>query len=759
MLKRKLWRDFLKNRTQFLSIFLMSLLGMLVFVGLDAEATGLRKSSDTYYEQTNLADLWLQGSLFTDRDQDSALRTRNVKRASLRLTVDAKAQLPSGEPSMKLNFISDQEVSGMLLLEGTPWQPGTAGIWVDDMFALRQGVEIGDILTLRYESVDFQEPVRGIIKNPEYVYYTGDQAEMMPDYGNYGYGFLDPEEFPGDFPGYDTILVDIQEEASISAVKKALVQSFASENLVITGRNQQSSYQTLDSEIEQHKMMGLLFPSVFLFIAVLGIITTMTRMTANQRMQIGTLKALGFTRKKITRHYVSYGILISVLGAVLGSVLGYWLIPELIFSNFSQMYLLPSWDRSLSALSAAGLVLVAVISALVSFLACQRQLRESPADTLKPPAPKHIRHTVLEKSKLWLRMNFSSQWNLRDILRNKIRSLMGVIGVAGCTMLLICAFGCYDSFRSLADWSFEELMTNRTKILLDEQGGVHLGQELADQYDGQMIVEKAAEFESDGVTKTGQLTAVDDGSYYHFQNPKQQEVQLTEGGIALSYKMAQALDVEEGEFVNWHPIGDSTWHRSRISQIYRVPTGQGIAMTRKTYEKLDLSFRPTAVLTNQIPEADLGDQEGIQGIQSLDDMKNSMNETMEMMYLMVGILILAAIILGTVVLYNLGALSFIEKTREIATLKVLGFRTRRIRGILQKQNLWITAAGILLGIPLGYGLLAALCGSISESQDMIPYVSKASMLLSAAGTLLVSAGVNFLLSGKTKLIELVEALK
>ena len=118
------------------------------------------------------------------------------------------------------------------------------------------------------------------------------------------------------------------------------------------------------------------------------------------------------------------------------------------------------------------------------------------------------------------------------------------------------------------------------------------------------------------------------------------------------------------------------------------------------------------------------------------------------MYLMVGILILAAIILGTVVLYNLGALSFIEKTREIATLKVLGFRTRRIRGILQKQNLWITAAGILLGIPLGYGLLAALCGSISESQDMIPYVSKASMLLSAAGTLLVSAGVNFLLSGK-----------
>ena len=164
-------------------------------------------------------------------------------------------------------------------------------------------------------------------------------------------------------------------------------------------------------------------------------------------------------------------------------------------------------------------------------------------------------------------------------------------------------------------------------------------------------------------------------------------------------------------------------------------------------------------MTNQIPEADLGDQEGIQGIQSLDDMKNSMNETMEMMYLMVGILILAAIILGTVVLYNLGALSFIEKTREIATLKVLGFRTRRIRGILQKQNLWITAAGILLGIPLGYGLLAALCGSISESQDMIPYVSKASMLLSAAGTLLVSAGVNFLLSGKTKLIELVEALK
>lgn len=236
-------------------------------------------------------------------------------------------------------------------------------------------------------------------------------------------------------------------------------------------------------------------------------------------------------------------------------------------------------------------------------------------------------------------------------------------------------------------------------------------------------------------------------------------IKLTKTGIAMSYKMAQNLNVKQGDFVSWHIVGDDKWQKTRIAQIYRDPSVQGIAMKRDVFESLEYDFIPTGVLTNKSVDKSLTDEEEISTILNITDMKATFSKTMEMMYSMIFIMIFAATLLGFIVLYNLGVLSFVEKTREVATLKVLGFSSSKIRGILQKQNIWLTCIGIVFGIFAGIFVLVAMCSAVSESLDLFPVVSIPTYIYTVIGTFLVSIAVNFMFSGKVKTIDMVDALK
>lgn len=759
MLKRKLWRDLIKNRTQFISIFLMSFLGLFVFVGLDAEGNGLGVSSKSYYEETNMPDLWIMGKEFTTEDLKAIEKISGVNSADRRVQLNATADLDS-QPYIQLNFIDENNVSKMYLKNGEKFKAEEEGIWLDELFANGQNLAVGDTITLKYSGIELVEEIKGLIIHPEYIFFLEDEGAMLPDYGTYGYGFLSGDEFP--IQGqliYSQVIVDINNTAELDTIKSTIKDVLDSDNLVITNRKQNLSYATFDAEKEQHITMGIMFPVVFLLIAVLGIITTMTRMTTNQRIQIGTLKALGFSKKKITRHYMSYGFYISLAGALLGSYIGYRYLPLLFRKSMMEAYTLPSWSIRLSRNSYIAITTNVAISTIASFFACRKELMDPPAETLRPATPKKNKPTFIEKSSMWEHFSFSTKWNYRDIIRNRMRTLMGIVGVVGCTMLLVCAFGCKDSVVDMPTWLYGELMTCKTKIIFEQTASESSKIDYAKKYAGQLIEENAIELVSEGVMKTGSITVFDQGNYLHFQDKSLKPMKLSENGVALSYKMAQNLGVEIGDFIKWHIVGETKWEKTRVEQLYRSPSGQGISMNRETFERLEHTFVATAVLSNKSAENGLLDKDDIQGVQDINQMRKDMDESMEMMNIMVGVLIVAAVILGVVVLYNLGVLSFVEKTREIATLKVLGFSSRKIRRILQAQNIWVTVAGILIGLPTGYEFLVAICSTLSESQDMVPIVSLQSYLYSIGGTFAVSILVNSVLSGKVKTIDMVDALK
>ncbi|MBR4168201.1 MAG: ABC transporter permease [Lachnospiraceae bacterium] len=763
MLLRKMWRDLRKNKTQFISIFLMSLLGMLVFVGLDSESAGAGHAADVYYAQYNLCDIWISGAGFSDDDIRTAKKIKGVADVEKRLSLTGTAE-DFNDAYVYANFLTSGNINRLLLYDGVPYQEGEEGVWLEEWFARTNNIHVGDPFSFKIDSMKFEMTVKGIIDSPEYVYYVSEENTMYPNYSKCALVFLSADSFPDQVNMiYNQLVVDVDDaytsDASVDAIKGRLEAAFDREDIAVTDRDQNLSFATFDAEVKQHQAMGIMFAAVFLAIALLGIVTTMARVTAGQRTQIGTLKALGFSKATITLHYVSYGFVISALGCIAGAWIGYLTMPPWILGMFKGNYLIPDLKGAMTTKDIVATAVAIIISTLVSFFACRKELKDVPAVTLKPPAPKKVRHSAIEKSRLWLKLDFSTQWNLRDVFRNKMRSMMGILGVVGCAMLLICGFGCFDSIGGLVDKMYGELMTARNKIMLSADAGYDYAYDLAASYRGQMIEETSVELISKTAKKSGSATIIDKGNYVHIQDRDLKPVHLTRDGIAMTMKMANMLGVDVGDFIKWHKVGDDEWQYTRVSQIYRDPSIQGITMYRSVYEQMEFDFHPTAVLTNRSVPASLTDEDEVTSVLNVQEMKRAFSEQLEILNAMVYVMVLAAVLLGVVVLYNLGVLSFVEKTREVATLKVLGFKSQKIRGILQKQNIWLTVIGIALGLYAGWFMLYVLCTTVSDTLDMYPIISVPTYIYSIFGTFLVSIGVNFMFSGKVKTIDMVDALK
>ncbi len=407
LLFRNMLRNLIKNKVQFFSIFIMSFLGLYVFVGMDSEVAGFTAAEDAFYTKYDLADIWVQGKNFTTDDLSHIREIKGIKDAERRASVKGKAVLDTREADMYLNFVESNEISKIGIVKGEEYEPGENGIWLDYRFADTNGYDIGDKIKLKYEGKTFDEVIRGTIRNPEYVYYLQDTASMMPAYGTYGMAFMDVSEYPNEDVYFNEVIIDaegIDNSNALSQKEKNVKYDLSSkicdaldmDTLAVLDKDDNLSYQTFRAEMNQHTSMSFMFPIVFMLISVLGIITTMTRLTKRQRVEIGTLKALGFSKRVITLHYVSYGFVLSFVGSILGAFAGYKIIPNLIFDMMSDTYLLP--DAS-SRLSFAGVFMITAsvaVSSLVSFLSCRRELQQPTAESLKPEAPRLVKAALLE---------------------------------------------------------------------------------------------------------------------------------------------------------------------------------------------------------------------------------------------------------------------------------------------------------------------------------------------------------------------------
>ncbi len=747
-LSKKMLRDISINKTQFISIFLMAFLGVFAFCGVCSEYYGLEQTSHDFYTDTNLADGWIYNTTITDEALDEI---NNFSTDSEKQLIVKSVGNFSNDPDITLHFLDTNEISKFYTTEGEDFNlSDDSGVWLDKRFADAQNLTVGDNISFTFNGLEIEKEIKGIGYSPEYVY-EASPTSIIPDFKDMGFAYLSYKAFPSDIQ-YNTLLVKFNQTPD--EFRDSLDGSV--EYLSFTEQTDHVSVNQFENEMSQHKMIGDVFPIVFILVTFLTLLTTMTRIISHQRTQIGVLKAVGYKNRTIILHYMSYGFWLVLAGAILGLFLGPAIIPRLFYPSMTSRYSLPVWHPGFD-MSFVYVALIMVLSSLlVSYLAARNISKENPANTMRPKAPNISTSGFLENSRIWNKANFNIRWNYRDAKRNKFRALMAIVGVMGCVALLISAFGMNDSMENIKHWEYDDISHFESKLIIESGASLSDIEDVKKEVNGSTIMEQAIEIKGHGNEKTASLLVLNDTTLISQTDKDGNSINLSSTDISLSAKTAESLNVGVGDTIEWHVVGSDDWVSCKITNIHGEPLSQGIILSKEKFDDLDLNYTPTSIITAENVE---GNHDSIKSITTLNEMKNNWDEMSGSVMMMVSILIFFAILLAIVVLYNLGILSFTEIEREIATLKVLGFKTGDLRKLLLTQNLVFTFIGFILGIPLGFYLMTLMMNAAGDSLYYIPSLTLGNILLSGVITFIVSIAVNLLFSSKIKNLNMVEALK
>ena len=786
MLKRKMFRDIRKNLSQFITIFLMVMIGIMAYSGIESYMDGMKKTSDKFYSENNLQDLNVLGLVNHD-DLNKIKEIDNVKDAELKLSVTATTD---NDKTLLLNFIESNNISKFYVLDGEGFNKDKSGIWLDNFYCEENNIKVGDTVLVKYESMELHEKVLGKINVPDHLYDVRDESELYPDRKEFGFAYMSTNEITEsyikslamketglnneelfdmvephfnykDYIPYSSIMVDVNSKKNRDKVKEAIEDNVENAKAIINIEDT-SSYMAYQGEIDEGKTYVGVFSGIFLFIAMLSVITTMTRVVKKQQVQIGTLKALGFSNRKILFHYVGYGFWVSLTASIVGLILGYLAIGTIFINLEMEFFEIPNGAPAMNVSSYYVALAVIFVVGLITYITGRSILRENPAETLRTKIPSVKSKTInITKKKIFKNLSFSSIWNIRDILRNKMRTFMGLAGVVGCCTLIVCALGMLDSMNFFVKLQFEDLYNFDYKLNLKENLNSDELNEIYTNYGSNTSQSLGIEIkDKNGKRESNNIFVTDASNYVRFVDNKNRiKDKPKDNGVYVTYKLASNKGYELGDKITWHIYGDNTYYTSKIIGFNKDPQNQNVSMTRKYLESLGIEYKPDALYTN-LDLSKTKEITNVETIQDIESLKEGMTGMLSMMKTMLVLIIGIAVLLGGIIIYNLGILSYSEKQYQFATLKVLGFKDSQIKNIFIKQNNWIAIISVIMGLPMGYYLTDWLFKTaIEEHYDFGASITTRTYIISALGTIVISYLVSRFLSRKIKSIDMVTSLK
>lgn len=551
----------------------------------------------------------------------------------------------------------------------------------------------------------------------------------------------------------------------------------------VLDRNANTGYVSFIQDTESVANIGEVFPIVFFIVATLISLTSMTRMVEEQRTQIGTLKALGYHKVQIAAKYIMYASLACILGGILGMSVGFVLIPKVIWMMYEMMYQISDIVLSFDWYNGSiGLILMSLCMIGATIYAAWKELVNTPATLMRPKAPKMGRRVLLERlTFIWKRLSFSQKVTIRNIFRYKKRVLMTIIGILGCTSLILAGFGLKDSISQIMPNQFEKVFSYDMQISL-KSGLDKSQQEQIKQYiQSKEEVQKSIEtYMSSGTVKNGNLeedvqivvpkekNEIKD-MIHLVDITSRQQIDLPEDGICLTDKAAQLLGVKEGDWITLIDT-DEEEKQVKISYIVENYVSHYIYLSKQAYEDLYQKDYETNVILVQNKElsteqednlaTDLIEQNEIATVSRISTMVKSMDDTLKSLNYVVLILIISAGLLAFVVLYNLSNVNISERIRELATIKVLGFYDKEVYSYVTRETVLLTLIGIALGLVGGYFLSYFIIDTceinmlrFNKVVEPISYVY--ATLITIAFTVIVNIVTYFAL----KKIDMIESLK
>lgn len=548
----------------------------------------------------------------------------------------------------------------------------------------------------------------------------------------------------------------------------------------VLDRNTNVGYVCLKNDSGVVKGIANVFPVFFFLVAALICMTTMNRMVEEQRTQIGVLKALGFSEGKIMGKYLFYSGSAAISGTLIGYVLGIHFFPLVIITAYGIVYKMGGiYYVSDPPLALVSLTVAVLCSVGTTWLSCHKELKEVAADLMRPKAPKAGKRVFLEHVPfIWKRLKFLQKVSVRNIVRYKKRFFMMVIGISGCTALLVMGFGVRDSVVAVADQQYEEIQLYDIGVTLKDgkmPGEADLksldsvlGKENAA---GMYAMEKTIDLVTDKGTKSIHMVAVENpdevGDFISLHTKKQEPIAYPkEGEAVLSKKVAETYAVKKGDTILLRDSDNNEMHL-KVTGICENHIYNYVYIAPESYEKQigDVVFKnvyvrlPDASDIHEVSAA-LMKADGVTAVTVNSDMLSRISQMMSCMNYIVIIIIICAGALAFIVLYNLNNINITERVREIATIKVLGFYPKETASYVFRENMVLTAIGCGLGLILGKWFHRFVMGEIQI--DMVSFnvqINAVSYLFSVLLTMGFAWIVNCMMTGKLERINMAESLK
>lgn len=742
------------NYKRFLSLICMAFLGVGFYAGIQSSSPDMLKTLDNFYDENNVYDISVISNV--GLTEDDLLKLSKIKNVELAINIQEKdTYLEIEENNYVVKLIEyNSQMNNVYIKEGR-LPKNSNEVSVDNALLENNNLKLGDYITIDGKKYS----IVGNVISP--LYFSAERPNSnlgsgKVDYYIYVYnGSLDLEAYSNIYitvkgakkyltnsdsykklinnvKKYIDLIKDKQQDIRYDELYSDIIETsemygisidesnFIKPKWYIYDRLDNTSYKELINASDNLKKIGNIFPIIFFAISVLVSLISMMRMIEEDRVENGTLKSLGYNSFHITLKYVIYSLLATTIGSSVGAIFGSYMIPSVIWNIYKKIFFIPKFIYLLkSDYNALGLWICILCICGTSVIVCIKNLREVPANLMRPKAPKSGKKILLERINfIWKKLKFSDKITIRNIFRYKSRVITTVLGIAGCTSLILAGFGLKDSIKDVTDFQFNNIIKYDKLLMTNESIN-------------QIDIEK--ELLNDD--KVENFTNVNTQNIKVLFNDEEQEVtmitpddfnsisksislidlktnnvidNISDNSCIISEKTAKLLDIDVGDKISLLD-NDNNKYDIKVSYIIKNYINQYLYINKNTYNNLFNNYKINSILISLKDEDKNSkefDKKYISNGYALtivdnDDMKNSMNDMLSSIDSIVAILIIAAASLAFVVLYNLSNINISERKREIATLKVLGFYPSEVDKYINRETVLLTILGIVIGLLFG----------------------------------------------------------
>lgn len=752
-LLKHIFRKIKDNYKRFLSLLLMALLGVGFYAGIQACSPDLLKTLDIFFDNNDVYDIEVVSNLgLTDDDVKYLSKIDGIDKVVGTYSKDVYLNVDNNQYVVKLIGINN-EVNKVYLKEGR-LPDNNNEIVVDEALLNENDLKINDNITLE----DKVYKIVGIVVSP--LYFSSERPITTLGSGkvNYYIYLLDDviktEVFTNVYiningtkdkltnsDDYNELVENVisnikniksdREEKRYNDLYGEIINNskkygitideskFTKPKWYIFDRLNNDSYKEMINASDNIKKLGNIFPLIFFAIAILVSLISMMRMIEEDRVENGTLKSLGYNSFHITLKYVIYSLLATTIGSSVGAIFGSYMIPSVIWNIYKKIFFIPKFIYLLkSDYNALGLWICILCICGTSIIVCIKNLREVPANLMRPKAPKSGKKILLERINfIWKKLKFSDKITIRNIFRYKSRVITTILGIAGCTALILAGFGLKDSIKDVTDFQFNNiikydklLMTNDSinqidieKELLNDDKVENFTnvntQNIKVLFNEEQEVTMITPDDFNSISKS--ISLIDLKTNNIIDN-------ISDNSCIISEKTAKLLDIDVGDKISLLDNGNNKYD-IKVSYIIKNYINQYLYINKNTYNNLFKDYKINSILISLKDEDKNSkdfDKKYISNGYALtivdnDDIKSSMNDMLGSIDSIVAILIIAAASLAFVVLYNLSNINISERKREIATLKVLGFYPSEVDKYINRETVLLTILGIGIGLLFG----------------------------------------------------------